>query len=244
MKLGSKGRLLLEIRRLHGTGALLSTAHQLSLNAFRQAMFNDTFEPARLAEIASRDSKLTTVLLELANAARRDMNTPLVTSLQKAIARLGKLGCIEALSQVKLDELRVGVSKEWTGVIEVAKRVIRNACERAKVSANENVSANPTDAMMLTSLASAGLIALIYAADNIDLPIDKKTLLTVLEPNEFVTEAILISLKVPAEVVDRIAFIFSDNPTEVEARIAKSSWREVTGNLENVIDRFLASREV
>lgn len=244
MSLDSRAKLLLEIRRLHGTGALLSTSHQLSVNAFRQATLSDTFEPARLAEIASRDSKLTTMLLELANAARRDMNTPLITSLQKSIARLGKLGCIEAVSQVKLDELRVGVSKEWTGVIEVAKRVIRNACERAKAAANQNVSANSTEAMMLTSLASAGLIALIYAADKINLPVSKENMLTVLEPDLFVTEAILIALKVPAEIVDRIEQVFSDEPTEIEAGIAKCSWREVTGNLENVIDRFLASREV
>jgi len=244
MSLDNRAKLLLEIRRLHGTGALLSTSHQLSMNAFRQATLNDTFDAARLAEIAARDIKLTTILLELANAARRDMNTPLIKSLQKSIARLGKLGCIEAVSQVKLDELRVGVSKEWSAVIEVAKRVIRNACERAKTAASQNLSANSTEAMMLTSLASAGLIALIYAADKIKLPVSKENMLTVLEPDLFVTEAILIALKVPAEIVYRIEQVFSDEPTETEAVIAKCSWREVTGNLDNVVDRFLASQEV
>jgi len=244
MSLGSRAKLLLEIRRLHGTGALLSTSHQLTLNAFRQATLSDTFEPSRLAEIASRDSKLTTMLLELANAARRDMNTPLVTSLQKAIARLGKYGCVEAISQIKLDELRVEISQQWTGVIDVAKRVIRNACQRARSDADNSVNANPTEAMMITCLASAGLIALIYAADKIDLPVNKDTMLEVLTPDQFVTEAILIALKVPVEIVERIEDVFSDKPSNTEARIAKQSWRKVTRNLENVIDRFLTGREV
>lgn len=230
MTTGNRSELLLKIRQIASSRSIVTFNRQHSADKFLQLIDNPSSTPQSIAKEAARDPNLASTIIALANKTRRDLKTKPINSISKAVVRIGRLGCSEAMIRMERAKLMERSGAEWVKTANAMQTVCDAAIQMARKRTVDKGSADMVDAIFLTTLYSAGVFIQIFAANELDMEHSEGNRRMVVTMDPDVTTLTLQALKVPADVVSRVNQI-GINKADIEGMLANDVWRSINAKL-------------
>nr|WP_256473539.1 HDOD domain-containing protein [Aliidiomarina quisquiliarum] len=180
-----------------------------------------------LSKAVLKSPTLTSKVISLANRTRRDLTTPPITDLKKAVIRIGRLGCADAIVRLERASMLESANEEWKTVAESLENMCDAVSQMARRKSLETSSSNVTDTVFLSMLLCSGLFIQVYAASELGYKATSENRAMVLQLDKDVTLLTLQALKLPADIVSRVNMA-EYNPDDIEGQIATDVWKNVS----------------
>lgn len=232
MELSTKAQLLLKIRQTIGSRSIITFNRTQSISSFIKVLSNPEGNPTSIAKAAAKDVNLATSVLNLANQTRRDISTAPITELEKAVVRIGRLGCSEALIRLEQVFLEEKCLESWLQTFIAMQRLMTAATKMAKRRAISN-GVSLVDTVFLTTLNGAGILSQVYAASEMALLPTAENKRLVISPDRDVTTLTLHAMKLPTDVIARVMNIGLDSG-DTEGVIAHEVWKLIDERLQAI----------